>query len=306
MPDYAAMDALTQGEVGKDIFKVIDKAGVMPLAWGDNGYREISNSKLAIKKPEDLKGLKIRAPNRQVAKMMNFLGATPVSMPLPEITEALTIPVIGIGAGNFYIGSSVKVERRFTQHRRDLRNGNHANEFLQRSAKKYGIDSLKFEIIAVVFDVNHLTDVEQFVMDDLHPKYNISRVAFSAVNDPTIAEKRIKILSKPVVRMTDGAIFSSGYEAARQHTEGSPDNLSTAIRRGWKFAGHFWKFAGSDLTLDQAQKNWNSSDESRKKNAAIAATKARSKPVRRLSDGAIFPSGEIGRASCRERVSSPV
>ena len=38
IPDYAAMDALTQGEVGKDIFKIIDKAGVMPLAWGENGY----------------------------------------------------------------------------------------------------------------------------------------------------------------------------------------------------------------------------------------------------------------------------
>ena len=43
-PDYAAMDALTQGDVGKDIFRIIEKAGVMPLAWGENGYREISNS----------------------------------------------------------------------------------------------------------------------------------------------------------------------------------------------------------------------------------------------------------------------
>ena len=56
MPDYAAMDALTQGDVGKEIFKVVEKAGVVPLAWGENGYREISNSKLAIRKPDDMKG----------------------------------------------------------------------------------------------------------------------------------------------------------------------------------------------------------------------------------------------------------
>ena len=34
MPDYAAIDSLTQGQVGKDIFKIIDKAGVQPLAFG--------------------------------------------------------------------------------------------------------------------------------------------------------------------------------------------------------------------------------------------------------------------------------
>ncbi len=58
-PDYAAVDAVVQGQVGQEIFKTIDKAGVLPLL-GENGYREISNSKHAIAKPEDLKGMKIR------------------------------------------------------------------------------------------------------------------------------------------------------------------------------------------------------------------------------------------------------
>jgi TRAP-type C4-dicarboxylate transport system substrate-binding protein len=37
-----AIDALTQGEVGKSLIIQIarDKAGVVPLAWGENGYRE--------------------------------------------------------------------------------------------------------------------------------------------------------------------------------------------------------------------------------------------------------------------------
>jgi TRAP-type C4-dicarboxylate transport system substrate-binding protein len=37
---------------------------VVPLAWGENGYREISNSKHAIKTPADLKGMKIRVVAR--------------------------------------------------------------------------------------------------------------------------------------------------------------------------------------------------------------------------------------------------
>ena len=81
MPDYAAIDALTQGEVGRDIFAVLDKAGVVPLAWGENGYRELSNSKRAVKTPEDLKGLKIRVVGSPLfLDTFTALGANPTQM----------------------------------------------------------------------------------------------------------------------------------------------------------------------------------------------------------------------------------
>lgn len=61
MPDYKAIDALTQGEVGKDLFAVLEKKGdVVPLAWGENGFREMSNSKRPIASPADMKGMKFR------------------------------------------------------------------------------------------------------------------------------------------------------------------------------------------------------------------------------------------------------
>jgi TRAP-type transport system periplasmic protein len=34
MPDYAAIDALTQGEVGKRLFEIVAKAGVVPAGLG--------------------------------------------------------------------------------------------------------------------------------------------------------------------------------------------------------------------------------------------------------------------------------
>ena len=48
MPDYAAIDALTTGDVGKQMFTILEKAGVVPLAWGLTGYRELSISQLPI------------------------------------------------------------------------------------------------------------------------------------------------------------------------------------------------------------------------------------------------------------------
>ena len=90
MPDYAAVDALTQGEVGQEIFKSLEKAGVVPLAWGENGYREVSNSKRAIRKPEDLKGLKIRVVGSPIfSDMFTALGANPTQMSWADAQPAL-------------------------------------------------------------------------------------------------------------------------------------------------------------------------------------------------------------------------
>jgi TRAP-type transport system periplasmic protein len=81
MPDYAAVDALTKGEVGEKVFATLYKAGVMPLAWGENGYRELSNSKRAVRTPADLKGLKIRVVGSPLfLDTFTALGANPTQM----------------------------------------------------------------------------------------------------------------------------------------------------------------------------------------------------------------------------------
>ena len=90
MPDYAAIDALTQGEVGKDIFATLDKAGVVPLAWGENGYREITNSKRPVKSPEDVKGMKIRVVGSPIfSDMFSAMGANPTQMSWADAQPAL-------------------------------------------------------------------------------------------------------------------------------------------------------------------------------------------------------------------------
>ncbi len=91
MPDYAAVDALTQGQVGKHIFKTLEKSGVVPLAWGENGYRELTNSKRAVKSPEDLKGMKIRIVGSPIfSDMFSTLGANPTQMSWADAQPALT------------------------------------------------------------------------------------------------------------------------------------------------------------------------------------------------------------------------
>jgi len=81
MPDYRAIDALTQGPVGQELFGILTKQGVVPLAWGENGYRELTNSKREVRKPDDLKGLKIRVVGSPLfLDTFRALGANPTQM----------------------------------------------------------------------------------------------------------------------------------------------------------------------------------------------------------------------------------
>ena len=91
MPDYAAIDSLTHGAVGQQIFATLDKGGVVPLAWGENGFRELTNSKKPIKSPADLKGMKIRVVGSPIfSDMMTALGANPTQMSWADAQPALS------------------------------------------------------------------------------------------------------------------------------------------------------------------------------------------------------------------------
>jgi len=90
MPDYAAIDALIKGEVGKRLFERLEGAGVVPLAWGENGYRQLSNSKHEIKQPSDLKGLKLRVVGSPLyIDTYTALGANPTQMSWADAQPAL-------------------------------------------------------------------------------------------------------------------------------------------------------------------------------------------------------------------------
>jgi len=80
-PDYKALDAVTGGEVGKEIETMLHDKGVTLLAWGENGFRELTNSKHSVATPADLEGLKIRVVGTPIfIDTMKALGANPVNM----------------------------------------------------------------------------------------------------------------------------------------------------------------------------------------------------------------------------------
>jgi len=95
MPDYKAIDALTHGEVADELFAILAGKDVVPVAWGENGFREISNSHHPIQSPDDLKGMKIRVVGSPLfIDTMTALGANPVQMSWADAQPAMATSAV--------------------------------------------------------------------------------------------------------------------------------------------------------------------------------------------------------------------
>ena len=94
-PNHSALDAVEAGEPGKQLFQHIERKGVIPIAWGENGFREVTNSKRPIRRPEDFHGLNIRVVGIPIfADIFRALGANPVSMNFVKALEAFRLGTV--------------------------------------------------------------------------------------------------------------------------------------------------------------------------------------------------------------------
>ncbi len=79
--NFENLDKLENGETGKAIFKAMEEKGAVGLAWAENGFRQITNSKRPVQTPEDLKGLRVRVVGSPIfIETFRMLGADPINM----------------------------------------------------------------------------------------------------------------------------------------------------------------------------------------------------------------------------------
>jgi tripartite ATP-independent transporter DctP family solute receptor len=97
---YLVQDRGHAGRIAKQVVHPIlgpiaEKAGYHILGVWENGYREITNNKRPIVKPEDLQGVKLRVPGGVWrVKMFKAYGASPSPMELKEVFVALQTGVM--------------------------------------------------------------------------------------------------------------------------------------------------------------------------------------------------------------------
>lgn len=82
--------AVADGEVGQELFKMLEKQRIIGLCYMENGFRSVSSNGKVIEKPADLEGVKVRVMENEV-HMTAFqrLGAIPVPMASGEVYTGL-------------------------------------------------------------------------------------------------------------------------------------------------------------------------------------------------------------------------
>ncbi len=92
--NYAQVDATTQGAPGQILADILMEKGIVVLAWGENGFREVTNNKRPIRTPDDMRGLNMRVAGPMYIDVMNALGANPQQMQWGETMSALQQGVV--------------------------------------------------------------------------------------------------------------------------------------------------------------------------------------------------------------------
>lgn len=109
--NYQQARAVLDTTGGQYYAKILKPQGITYLASAHNGFRQITNSKRAVKNPSDVEGLKIRIPAGEV--YINFFksfGADPVAMSWSEAFTAIQQGTIDGQENGFSVTNSAKVD----------------------------------------------------------------------------------------------------------------------------------------------------------------------------------------------------
>lgn len=89
-PDYESTDKITDGPIGMNAAKALEKTGIVGLGYIEIGFRNLWNNQRTVKTLEDAKGLKIRStPSKAHIATLKSLGMNPTPISWGEVYTAL-------------------------------------------------------------------------------------------------------------------------------------------------------------------------------------------------------------------------
>ena len=116
-PGKSVLRAVTEGPIGKDLFKKLEPKNIVGLAYWDNGFKEMTANK-PLKNPSDFKGLKMRIQSSKVLDAeMRTLGANPQVMAFSEVYQAMQTGVVDGSENtpsNIYTQKHFEVQKHLT------------------------------------------------------------------------------------------------------------------------------------------------------------------------------------------------
>ena len=90
MTSRKAAYKVVDGDVGKELLRVMEQYNIVGLAYGENGFRQLTNSRRPIVTPDDIQGLRIRVPETKLyLDTMKALGADAQVMTFSKVYATL-------------------------------------------------------------------------------------------------------------------------------------------------------------------------------------------------------------------------
>lgn len=93
--DFDHADAVLGGPIGQEMLDGLPEKGLVGLAFGGMGFRQLTNNVRPVKEPADAEGLKIRTQQNEMhIAVWKELGVLPTPMAIPEVYTALQQGVV--------------------------------------------------------------------------------------------------------------------------------------------------------------------------------------------------------------------
>jgi len=109
--DAKSAETLLDGPIGQNLLADMPTKGIYGFVWGHYGWRDTETASQPIRKPADLKGLKIRIqPGAVFAAAFKAVGAIPVVMDISEVylgisqktVSGLELPLVAVQSSKMY------------------------------------------------------------------------------------------------------------------------------------------------------------------------------------------------------------
>ena len=205
---YAVFD----GPFGQSILAKLAEKDIIGLAYWENGFRHLTNSKRAIVKAEDLGGLKVRTmQNNLYIDLFSGLGANAIPMPVNELFNALETKAVDAQENPY----TVVQAQKFYDVQKYLSTTGHAYDAQVLIASKKFWDKLSAADKTLMQDAaREATDFQRQTSREMNAKARAELIkAGMQINDVSDAERqRMREKLQPVIAKHQTAV---GEETAK-------------------------------------------------------------------------------------------
>jgi len=218
-PTHEKAYAVLDGKVGNLVAEILKKKNFHVLAYMENEYRGISNSKRPVNVPADLKGMKMRVPEAPVlAKWLESLGSAPTPIPSTELYTALQTGIVDGQDNGIILTYSHKVAS--VQKYYSITNHIYGNLPIFINEQRW--QSLPPDIQDIIQKAAYETrDYERKISAEYRAKYLAEMKKMGViVNDITPENMKLFIQSARVLypsfkKMVDPAVYDAAMEAIK-------------------------------------------------------------------------------------------